>query len=238
MKKLIFKIIKITLIIATIILAYIVISGYVMYKMAVSNISVAEKVEKIKSRENYDGNISDYFYNAVISIEDNRFETHNGFDLKSFLRANLENLKRGELYTGGSTITQQLAKNMYFTSKKKLSRKVAELFVVHELEKKYSKRDIFNLYVNIIYYGDGYTGIKEASLGYFNQLPKDLNLYNASLLAGILPAPSSYELSNNNVATFSRQYLVLNAMYLYKKINKSEYKENADIVDIYISRED
>ena len=117
----------------------------------------------------------------------------------------MNNLQNKKIIGGGSTITQQLAKNMYFEQKKKLTRKIAEAFVTLDLEDKYSKSEILELYINIIYFGDGFYGIKDACNGYLDKNPSDLNLYEATLLAGIPNAPSVYQLSNNSKYTYQRQ---------------------------------
>ena len=104
----------------------------------------------------------------------------------------LRNIKNRELLEGGSTITQQLAKNTFFTQNKEIVRKVAEGFMALDYEKNYSKDEILELYLNTSYFGDGYYTVKEASLGYFDKLPIDLNEYEASMLAGIPNAPSVY----------------------------------------------
>lgn len=126
---------------------------------------------------------------------------------------------------GGSTITQQTARLMYFTQEQRFSRKVAELFVAFDLEKNYSKDEILELYINMIYYGDGYYGIKEASLGYFNKLPKDLNLSESSMLAGLPNAPSAYSPNKNISLAQKRQSTVLNAMVKYEKITTQQKEE-------------
>lgn len=122
----------------------------------------------------------------------------------------------------GSTITQQTGRLLYFTQEQRFTRKVAELFVAFDLEKNYSKEDILELYINIIYYGNGYYGIRDASLGYFNKEPKDLTLDEASLLAGIPNAPSVYSPNKNLDLAKKRQSAVLSAMLKYGYINEED----------------
>ena len=222
--KLMKKIFIFTIIIAMLALSFIIYKGYKLYEKSIAEISVEEKVNTIKNDKNFVNlnNVSDDFKNAIISIEDHRFYKHRGFDVISFGRAMFSNIKEGKLGQGGSTISQQLARNMYFTQEKNFSRKIAELFVVYNLEKNYSKDDILELYINTIYFGDGYTGIKEASNGYLNKEPIELNLYEASLLAGIPNAPSVYALTNNPDLAEQRRQRVLDAMIRTGCINEEE----------------
>lgn len=202
------------LIIGILLVSFITYKGYKLYQEAISKVSIENKVDEIQNNENYItlNNVSEDFKNAIVSIEDHRFYKHSGFDFISFCRAMLSNLKEGEVGQGGSTISQQLARNMYFTQEKNYSRKIAELFVVYNLEKKYSKDDILELYINTIYFGDGYYGIKEACNGYFNKEPDELDLYESTLLAGIPNAPSVYALSNHPDLAEQRRQHVLDAM--------------------------
>ena len=196
------------------VVGYFVYDGYKLYKSVIEEISIEDKIDQIQSNEEYISidQISKDYLNAVIAVEDKRFNEHLGIDIYSIGRALLNNIENKKIIGGGSTITQQLAKNMYFDQKKRLTRKVAELFVVFNLEENYSKEEILELYVNVIYFGDGYYGIKEASNGYFDKEPSELDLNEATLLAGIPNAPSVYQLSNNSEYTYQRQIIVINAM--------------------------
>lgn len=139
-------------------------SGYNMYKEAIKSIPLKEKVAEIKAKENYAefSELPQMYINAVISVEDKRFYKHNGIDIIAIGRAAINDIKAMAYVEGGSTITQQLAKNMYFTQEKKMERKIAEVFMAWQIEKHYAKEDILELYVNNIYYGDGYYTVKEA----------------------------------------------------------------------------
>lgn len=139
-------------------------NGYNMYKEALNNTPIQEKVADIKSKQNYTefSELPQMYINAVISVEDKRFYKHNGIDIIAIGRAALNDLKAMSYVEGGSTITQQLAKNMYFTQEKKIERKIAEVFMAWKIENKYSKEEIFELYVNSIYFGDGYYTVKDA----------------------------------------------------------------------------
>ena len=139
-------------------------NGYNMYKEALNDTPIQEKVADIKSKQNYTefSELPQMYINAVISVEDKRFYKHNGIDIIAIGRAALNDLKAMSYVEGGSTITQQLAKNMYFTQEKKIERKIAEVFMAWKIESKYSKEEIFELYVNSIYFGDGYYTVKDA----------------------------------------------------------------------------
>lgn len=141
------------------------------------------------------------------------------------MRAIFTNLKEGEFEQGGSTITQQVAKNVFFSQERTLARKLGEVFGASDLEKNYSKNEIFAIYVNTAYFGDGYYGIYDASKGYYNKEPKDLTLYEASMLAGVPNAPSIYAPTVNPELAKQRQKQVLNAMVKYGYISESDKSE-------------
>ncbi len=139
-------------------------NGYNMYKDAIDKMSIEDKVAEIKSKENYTefSELPQMYVNAVISVEDKRFYKHHGIDVLAIGRAFINDIKVMEFVEGGSTITQQLAKNMYFTQEKIIERKIAEVFMALQIENKYSKQEIFELYVNTIYFGDGNGTVKDA----------------------------------------------------------------------------
>ncbi len=205
-----------TLLLAVLLLAagYTVYGGYRMYKEVTDEISVAEKIQEIQSRENYTKyeDLTTIYINAVIAGEDSRFRKHGGFDAISTARAVLHNIKAGAPEQGGSTITQQLARNMYFEQDKKLTRKVAEVLVAFEIEKEYDKDEILELYVNTIYFGSGYYSIYDASMGYFGKTPSQLSSYEATMLAGIPNAPSVYDLNVNPDLAEQRRKQVVECM--------------------------
>lgn len=168
--------------------------GYHMYQDAVRQESLEDKVAAIRSKENFVsiGQLPEIYVDAVLSVEDHRFYSHPGIDILATGRAAFNDIKAMAFVEGGSTITQQLAKNLYFTQEKELERKAAEVFVAMDLERNYSKDEIFELYVNSIYYGNGYYCVRDASLGYFGKEPDDMTDYESTLLAGIPNAPSCY----------------------------------------------
>lgn len=207
---------------------FVVISGYMMYEKAINKTSLSEKVKTIMDDENYVtlDNVSEDFKNAIVSIEDHRFYEHDGIDIIGIGRAILANIKaRNASYQGGSTITQQICKNMYLTQEKQFTRKIAEVFLAFDLESAYSKADILEIYINTIYFGNGYYGIQEASMGYYNKSPKDLDLNESSLLAGIPNAPSAYSPTKNKKLAIERQKKVLEAMVKYNYISQEEMNE-------------
>lgn len=208
------RLFSLLLFVAVLAAGYVVYTGYDIYKDVTEEVSVAEKVEQIRSQQRYTKyeELTETYINAVIAGEDKRFEKHGGFDLISAGRAALHNLKAGELEQGGSTITQQLARNMYFEQDKKLSRKVAEIFIAFEIEKEYDKDEILELYVNIIYFGSGYYNIYDASMGYFGKTPSRLSDYEATMLAGIPNAPSAYDLNVNPDLAEQRRQQVISCM--------------------------
>lgn len=202
--------------------------GYLNYVRATDEVSIEEKVSIIRAQDTYVSidEISPYLLQATTSIEDRRFYEHHGIDLRSMARALLNNIFAKSIVGGGSTITQQLAKNMYYTYQASYVRKVSEILTALDLEKMFTKQEILELYVNIINYGDNYFGIYEASMGYFGKEPSDLTLAEASLLAGIPQSPSNLQLSNHLEEAQSRQNQVLDAMVRDGWITEEE-KESA-----------
>ncbi len=153
-----------------------------------------------------------YVPNAVIAIEDRRFRNHYGVDPLGVLRALVENVATGGRGSGGSTLTQQLAKNMFLTPERSIKRKVQEVVLSLWLETQYSKDQILEMYLNRVYFGNGAYGIDAAAQRYFDVPPGELTLKQAALLAGVLPAPSRYAPNRNPEAAQQRASLVLNAM--------------------------
>ena len=201
--------------------------GYEIYQTAINNMSIKDRIDKIKENPNFTeyANLPQDYINAVIAVEDRRFFSHNGIDIISITRAIFIDLKHMKLEEGGSTITQQLAKNTYFTQEKKMTRKIAEIFMAFEYEKNCTKEEIFELYVNTSYFGDGYYCVKDASEGYFEKLPKNMNLYECTLLAGIPNAPSVYAPTKNPDLAKQRQAQVLRKMVAQNYLTQDEAKQ-------------
>lgn len=213
------------LLIIIIVSCVIILNGYKLYKITLEEISLEDKVKQIQSEEKYVklSEVPSYYTNAVIAVEDHRYKDHGAIDIIAIGRAIFSNIKAKELNEGGSTITQQVAKNLFFiTEDDFISRKIAEYFVALDLEQKYSKDDILELYINTIYFGEGYYGIKEASIGYYNKEPKDLNLYEATLLAGVPNAPSVYNPRVNKDLSENRQRKVIRSMVEYGYLSQEE----------------
>lgn len=198
--------------------------GYVNYVKAINKTNLETKINNIRNEKTYVpyDEINEKLFEATVSIEDHRFFKHNGVDYRSMARALVDNIFAKGIVGGGSTITQQLAKNMYFTYQPSYIRKVSEIFVAYDLEKKLSKKEILELYVNVINYGDNHIGIKEASEGYFKKAPKDLTLQEVTLLAGLPQSPAKYQLSNHKAEAYARQKQVLKAMLRDEKISKEQ----------------
>lgn len=192
--------------------------GYLTYKNAIEETPIEEKVSQIQAKTDFKTleQISPDFTDAIVAIEDRRFYEHGAIDPIALVRATIVNLIEGEKQQGGSTLTQQVAKNLYFNHEKTYIRKVAELFTAWNLEKRYSKDEILELYVNLIYYGDGNYGIAEASMNYFGKDPADLSYDEATLLAGLPQAPSAYALSTNYARAKERQEEVIEALESYR----------------------
>ena len=208
-----FKLIKIIIALTIIIFfSFMLITSYI-HKPVVADVEIESIINEIQSNSNYvqAKDINRTFLNAIVAIEDHRFYEHGAIDLISIARATLINIKNKEILEGGSTITQQLVKNVFLDMNQTFERKINEIFLAFELEKLYSKEEILELYVNVVYYGDGYTGIKAACNGYFNKQPKDLTEDEATLLAGLPQAPSLYALNNNYERALDRQQEVIEA---------------------------
>lgn len=200
-------------------------NGKKLYDSKLSEISLEDKVKSIKESDSFVSinDLPDYYEDAVIAVEDHRFEKHGAIDIIALGRAIVSNIKQKEFKEGGSTITQQTAKNLYFIAEDDVViRKVAEVILSFELEKKYDKMEILELYVNTIYFGDGYYGIKEACEGYLGKDPKDITLYEATMLAGIPNAPSVYAPTANFDLTQSRQKKVVSSMLENGYLNQSQ----------------
>lgn len=149
---------------------------------------------------------------AVLAIEDRRFYDHNGVDVWGVLRAIVTNIREGEMVQGGSTITQQLAKNLFLKPDRTLKRKVQEAMLAYGLEDRLSKDDILEQYLNRVYLGSGAYGVEAAARRYFGKPVDDISLAQAALLAGLLKAPSSWSPLNNRDAANGRTGVVLDAM--------------------------
>ncbi len=200
------------------------VKGYRMYQEALAQKSMEERVAEIRNDKDfitYD-EMSEFYIDAVISVEDHRFMNHGGIDPIAICRAVFNDIKAGRFKEGGSTITQQIAKNMLFTQEKKMERKAAEVFAALDIEKLYSKEEIFELYVNTAYFGSGHYGIGEAAAGYFDKSPSEVTDYESAMLAGVPNAPSAYSPDVNAELAARRAEQVLGSMVDNELITQTE----------------
>jgi len=149
---------------------------------------------------------------AIVAVEDNRFYNHVGFDAEGILRATLVNMQSGSFAEGGSTITQQLVKNLFLSQEKTYGRKAEEFILAIDMELRYSKEEILEMYLNSIYFGSGAYGLKEAARIYFDKSPVNLNLAECAMLAGLPTAPSLNSPYVDFPAAKQRQAIVLSLM--------------------------
>lgn len=231
-----FKRILIAVLIILIAVAAIIIgSGYSLYAKSIQEISLADKISQIQQHQHYTKleDLPEYYAKAVVAVEDRRFYEHGPIDFIAIGRAIVSNIKQRELAEGGSTITQQVAKNLYFmTEDSVVDRKIAEIFMAFDLEKNYSKNDILELYINTIFYGYNCYNIYDASQEYYDKEPKDLTLYEATLLAGVPNAPSVYSPKTNITLAHKRQEKVLSSMV------KEEYLSQEEADKVILEQQD
>ncbi|WML48584.1 PBP1A family penicillin-binding protein [Neobacillus sp. PS3-34] len=180
--------------------------------------------------------LPEYLKMAFVVTEDKRFYEHNGVDPKGIFRALYNNIKSGTKKEGASTITQQLARNVYLSSEKTLARKSKEVIIAAELERKYTKDQILEMYLNYIYLGSGAYGMQAAAQEYFGKDAKDLTIAEAALLAGLPKAPSTYSPRHNLELAKERRGVVLSLMRENKIISAQEEKE-ANGQEIILSQE-
>lgn len=223
-KKGIKKIIALMLLVIVLIGLFFTAKGYILYKTSVNKIVIEEMIQDIREKDSYTtiDEIPKVYLEAVVEVEDKRFYSHDGVDPIAIARALWNDIKAMAFVEGGSTITQQLAKNLYFTQEKKVERKIAEVFMALAIEDEYKKDEILELYVNTIYFGDGYYSIGEASRGYFNKGPEDLSPYESTLLAGIPNAPSVYSPTENSQLSQERHRQVLDKLVKGNKLSREE----------------
>ena len=173
----------------------------------------------------YPDNLPQNLADAVVAIEDRRFYRHFGFDLWGFSRAMVTNLFHRRYAQGASTITQQVAKNIFLTANKTIKRKVQELLLAFWLEKKLTKKQILALYLNRVYFGSGNYGAEAASNWYFNKSVYDLNLREAAILAGMLKAPNRYNPILQRQKALQRADVVLETMKKNDYITAKQFQE-------------
>ena len=169
--------------------------------------------------------VSPFVKDAFLAIEDKQFYSHHGLNFKGIARAVITTFLKGRATQGGSSITQQLAKNAFLTPEKTFSRKVKEAILTYQIERTYTKDEILERYLNEIYYGSGSYGIKNAAEQYFRKDVKDLNVAEAALLAGIPNRPTKYDPNRNLENALHRQKIILKEMYTDGRITKEQYDE-------------
>jgi monofunctional biosynthetic peptidoglycan transglycosylase len=170
---------------------------------------------------------------AIIVAEDDTFYQHDGFNFSAMRDALWENIKRRKPVRGGSTITQQLAKNLYLSREKSLARKLKEAVITYKLERHLSKKRILELYVNVIEWGPGVYGAGEACRYYFRKSPADLNFFESVLLAAIIPSPTLYNPYRYPERALKRYRKVLSLMLISKLITAEQY-EIASAVQLHV----
>ena len=171
-------------------------------------------------------NLPNFVKNAFISIEDKQFYNHKGLNYKRIIKSILNNIKSGYFKEGGSTISQQLIKNTHLNNEKTFDRKIKEIVLTKKLENTFSKDDILETYLNVIYFGNNCYGLENASYGYFNKPSSELTINEAVVLAGLIKAPTKYSPILNYENSFNRKNLVLKEMHKDKYITDEEFNEN------------
>lgn len=227
MKKLFLNILVLLVILTASVTGYFVYRGYRRYRSAVDETptdSAAEVYENCSYCLAYE-EIDPDFVHAVVAVEDRRFFYREGFDWVALIRAVVNNLRAGRAVEGGSTIPQQIAKNLYFQGVPRgIDEKIAEVFIMSDLEEQYSHEYLFAVYANMNYYGDGYWGLANAAEGYYGTSASDLSIAQAAMLAGIPNAPGIYQLSTGHDLALNRQRKVLNDMKKNKFISEEEFE--------------
>jgi penicillin-binding protein 1A len=180
-------------------------------------------------------NISDTLKQAVIAMEDTDFYKHRGINIKGIIRALIVDIKARKMVQGASTLTQQLARNLFLHKQKKIVRKLAEIILAIQIERKYTKTEIFEMYLNQVYWGHNAYGIESATLLYFGKHAKDLNLAESAILVGILKGPELYSPLKNFARAKQRQKTVLTRMVKLKLLLPKEaeaaYDQELVLVD-------
>ena len=222
---------------------------------ASKQVNIYDKDDKLINEESFDGKnivkineLSEDTINCFLSIEDKKFYEHNGLNYKRIAKAMLNNLKSRSFKEGASTISQQLIKNTHLSNEKTIKRKIKEMILTKKLEKSFTKDEILEAYLNVIYFGNGCFGIEEASRFYFDKGAKDLTVCESAVLAGLIKAPATYCPINNYDKSLERRNLVLKEMFednnisdedLYHylslpiEIKSSSYKGQVD--SLYVS---
>lgn len=180
------------------------------------------------------GNISQSLQKSVVLTEDSNFWNHNGFDLQEIQNSFKANIEKGKLARGGSTISQQLAKNLFLSKEKTFSRKAIEALITMRIEKVLSKKDILERYLNVVQFGKGIFGVQAASQFYFKKSPGSLSVVESAFLAFLLPSPEGYSKSfyKKSLTPFAKKRLhqIVDRLYQYNRIDEGAYlKAKSDL---------
>ena len=224
MRKRVRNLFLLVIIAAVVICGYEIKKGYDKYIFAIQECPIESAILELQAKEHYTAydDVPEIYYKALVAVEDRRFYKHKGFDIIGTARAVYNDIRAWELLEGGSTISQQLAKNLYFPQDNTLERKIAEIFMAVDIEKHYDKQQVLEFYVNGIYYGSGYYCIYDAAEGYFQKEPIDMTDNECTLLAGIPNAPSVYSLDVRPDLAKQRQEKVVECMVEVKYITEDE----------------
>jgi monofunctional biosynthetic peptidoglycan transglycosylase len=183
--------------------------------------------------------ISSHLKKAVVLTEDSAFYQHNGFDFQELENSIRTNLEKGRFARGGSTISQQLAKNMFLSKEKTLSRKFKEALITLQIEKYLSKNEILERYLNVVQFGKGIFGVKEAAWYYFKKSPGQLDVVESAYLAFLLPSPEVYSKSfyRKNLTPFAQRRLnqIVERMYQYNRIDENEYLDAKEKLNYFLT---
>lgn len=208
------------------------IAFYISIMYMWSRTSDVDDLVKIEDKESFVQveDMPDYTKNAFVAVEDKRFYTHDGIDGRGISRAIAVSLKNGQLTQGGSTITQQVVKNYFYTNETQLTRKVKEMFVAKRVENNYSKNDILSYYVNNIYYGANNYTIEDAANYYFGatvnknnpNLPQ-VTVLQSAILASVVNAPSNFDINDISDSYMTRIKTTLEKMKQQDYISEAEY---------------
>lgn len=207
------------------------VQGWQLYRSTVAEKPITGLYEEISARPGFAScdQLPQTYIDAVLSVEDSRFEKHHGIDPVAIIRALWTDLRTHSMAEGGSTLTQQLAKNELFTQEKRMARKAAEMFAARDLESYYNKQQIFEMYVGSCYFGNQWYGVAQAAKGYFGKSPEELTSAECVVLAGLPNAPSVYA-SNGELAR-KRAIVVVERMEANHKLTHTQALELKDAVN-------
>ncbi len=225
--KVVWRVLLVLTALVVLITGFFAVKGAIMWNDSKKELSVAQAAQNIRENDEFVKfeDLPQFYIDAVVSVEDRRFFKHSGISVKSIIRAALYDIKTKSLDQGGSTITQQLAKNVWFSEEKQLERKFAEVWAAFDLERALSKNEIFELYVNTIYFGSDYYGIGEAARGYFGKEPSELSDYECAMLCGLPNAPSVYSLDESPELAKQRLSQVLDSMTANEVLTEEKARE-------------